>query len=152
MLLLLFFQRPDQLLSAAHLSSLPVFRAAPHTSQLGQPLSTQKPEPAEQVTPFWCLLTTSFLSELRRNVTAIMHKLTMTLYSKWYGFCTRDASVTVSLNSYSSGTLWPSSNECCQDYSAAVSLFVQCTECRARQGICSSCGCFFPTRKRVSIK
>ncbi|XP_020611309.1 coiled-coil domain-containing protein 33-like [Orbicella faveolata] len=42
-------ERPDQLLSAAHLSSLPVFRAAPQTSQLGQPLSTQKPEPAEQV-------------------------------------------------------------------------------------------------------
>jgi len=42
-------ERPDQLLSAAHLSSLPVFRAAPQTSQLGQPLSTQKPEPAEQL-------------------------------------------------------------------------------------------------------
>lgn len=48
-LFLLFLQRPNQLLSAAHLSSLPVFRAAPQTSQLGQPLSTQRPEPAEQV-------------------------------------------------------------------------------------------------------
>ncbi|XP_078347657.1 uncharacterized protein LOC144632797 isoform X2 [Oculina patagonica] len=41
-------ERPDQLLSAAHLSSLPVFRAAPEASQLGQSLPAQKSETAEQ--------------------------------------------------------------------------------------------------------
>ena len=42
-------QKPDHLLSAAHLSSLPVFREGPQTSQQGQPLQSQNLGKAEQV-------------------------------------------------------------------------------------------------------